>query len=219
VETVVRRIADWVVGLRFDDLPPEVVERAKLCILDQLGVQLRGATLPWVRPALELARSLGARPESTIVLHGERTAAPYAALANATFGHSCEYDDSHFHTGHPGVCTIPVALALGERGRASGADVIAAVVAGYQAMVLACGPVHHRTLELGWHGTKVGGVFGAAAVAARLLGLDAAQTAEALAVAASEASGTMEYDRSGGEVKRVHAGLAARSGMEAALPG
>jgi 2-methylcitrate dehydratase PrpD len=83
--------------------------------------------------------------------------------------------------------------------------------------VVSCAPIHRAKLRLGWHPMKVAGVFGAAATAAKLLGLGTERTAHALAIAASEASGTMEYDQSGGEVKRVHAGFAVRSGIEAAL--
>jgi 2-methylcitrate dehydratase PrpD len=150
-------------------------------------------------------------------MHDARMPAPYAAMVAATFGHSCEYDDSHFLCGHPGTCVIPAVLALGEPRHVSGMVALAAIVAGYEAMVLGIGPVHPTTMATGWHGTKVGGVFGTAAAAAALLDLDATTTAHALAVAGSEASGTLEYDRSGGEVKRAHPGMAARSGVEAAL--
>jgi 2-methylcitrate dehydratase PrpD len=84
-------------------------------------------------------------------------------------------------------------------------------------MVLAIGPVHHSFASTGWQGTKIGGVFGAAATAAHLLGLGQDQAAHAIAIAGAEASGTLEYDRSGGEVKRFYPALAARSGIEAAV--
>ena len=215
--SVAARIAEEAAGLDFATLPASVVSFAKLAVMDQLGVQLRGATLPHVAPGLQLVRGMESRPESSIVYHGGRAAAPYAAYVNALFGHSCEFDDSHFWTGHPGVCTIPVAFAFAERQGSSGREVLTAIVAGYQAMVEACGPIHHSTLTSGWHGTKVGGVFGAAATAGKLLGLDEAQLAQALSIAGSDASGTMEYDQSGGEVKRLHPAMAARSGAEAAL--
>lgn len=216
-DTIARRLATWVVELKYEDLPPVVVQRAKQCILDQLGVQMRGSTLPQVQPVSLLVHAMGGSPEATVVRQARKTSVAYAAYVNGTFGHSCEFDDSHFHCGHPGVCVIPAALALAEREGASGKDLITAVVAGYQAQAASVGPIHHGTLALGWHGTKVGGVFGAAAAAAKLLRLDVEQTAQALSVAASEASGMMEYDQSGGEVKRVHAGAAARSGVQAAL--
>jgi 2-methylcitrate dehydratase PrpD len=217
MESIAERLAGDVTALTFERLPPAVVEKAKQCLLDHLGVALLGATLPNVSPALRVVRDMGGRPESTIVYFGDRTTPAYASFVNATFGHSCEFDDAHWLGGHPGVCTIPVALALGERFHLGGKDVITAVVAGYQATVVSCAPIHRAKLRLGWHPMKVAGVFGAAATAARLLGLGSERTAHALAIAASEASGTMEYDQSGGEVKRVHAGFAVRSGLEAAL--
>jgi 2-methylcitrate dehydratase PrpD len=217
MESIAERLAADVTGLTFEKLPLAVIEKAKQCVLDHLGVAMLGATLPNVRPALSLVRGMGGRPESTIVYFGDRTTPAYAAFVNATFGHSCEFDDAHWLGGHPGVCTIPVALALGERSHLGGKDVIAAIVAGYQATVVSCAPIHRAKLRLGWHPMKVAGVFGAAATAAKLLGLGSERTAHALAIAASEASGTMEYDQSGGEVKRVHAGFAVRSGLEAAL--
>jgi 2-methylcitrate dehydratase PrpD len=211
------RLATWIVALRDEALPPLTVQRAKQCILDQLGVQLRGATLPQVQSVQKLVQGMGGSDQATVVHHGFKTSVPYAAYLNGSFGHSCEFDDSHFHCGHPGVCVIPAALAVAEHRHASGRDLITAVVAGYQAQAVSVGPIHHGTLRLGWHGTKVGGVFGAAATTAKLLRLDIGQTAHALSVAASDASGTMEYDQSGGEVKRLHAGSASRAGVQAAL--
>lgn len=214
--TLAERQAEWITSLTYDDIPAEVRDRAKLLMLDYLGVARLGLTLPQVKPATYLLEALGTRPEAT-VLGGGKAAAPYAAYANATFGHSCEFDDSHFDCGHPGVCIIPAVLAVGERTGASGRDLLTAMVAGYQAMVWSMGPINRRTLDIGWHGMKVGGVFGAAAAAAKLLGLSAEQTTHALAIAGSDSSGTMEYDQSGGEVKRFHAGMASRAGVEAAI--
>lgn len=215
--TISNQLGSWIVDLTFDDLPTDVIKRAKQCLLDQFGVQIRGATLPQVQSVRQLVDAMGGAPESTVAFYGSRTSAPYAAYVNGTFGHSCEFDDSHFHCGHPGVCVIPAALAVAERQHSSGRELLVAVVAGYQAQTASIGPIHKGTLTLGWHGTKVGGVFGAAAAAAKLLKLDAEQVASAISVAASDASGTMEYDQSGGEVKRLHAGSASRSGVQAAL--
>jgi 2-methylcitrate dehydratase PrpD len=215
--TPVEQLAIQLLNISYASLPAEVVARAKDCLLDQLGVQLRGATFAHVQPALRVARRLGAAPQSTVVLHGDRAAAPLAAFVNASFGHSCEYDDAHFLCGHPGVCTIPAALAFAEASQASGKDLIRSIVAGYQAAALSLAPVHDDTLALGWHGMKLSGVFASAAAAGVLLGLDADQMTNALAIAASEAGGTMEYDQSGGEVKRLHAGMASRSGTMAAM--
>lgn len=215
-DTLVVRQARWIEALGYEQLPDHVAQLAKLLLLDFLGVALRGATLPHVRPVEALLDLLGPAPEGVTVIGGRRASPPYAAYANATYGHSFEFDDAHFDCGHPGVCVIPAALAVGEQVGANGQALITAIVAGYQAMAAIMGPINRRTLDIGWHGMKVGGVFGAAAAGGKLLGLDAQQQANALAIAASDCSGTMEYDQSGGEVKRFHAGMACRAGVQAA---
>ncbi len=214
--TLAGRQAKWIAKLTYGDIPEDVRDRARLLLLDFLGVARRGTTLPQVEPVRALLADLDTAPQASLVGGGKATAA-YAAYANGTFGHSCEYDDAHWSCGHPGVCVIPAVLALAEREGSDGKAILTAIVAGYQAMVWSMGPINRRTLDIGWHGMKVGGVFGAAAGAAKILGLDLLQTANALAVAGSDASGTMEYDQSGGEVKRFHAGMATRAGLEAAI--
>lgn len=215
--TLAERQAVWIDALSYDIIPQEVLKRARQLLMDFLGVARLGATLPQVAPARMLLDIMATRGEATVIGGGDRASAPYAAYANGTFGHSCEYDDAHFDCGHPGVCVIPSALAMAERLGSTGQELLVAIVAGYQSMVWSQGPVNRRTLDIGWHGMKVGGVFGAAAAAAKLLRLTPQQTANALAIAGSDSSGTMEYDQSGGEVKRFHAGMASRAGVQAAL--
>ncbi|MFB7495822.1 MmgE/PrpD family protein [Streptomyces sp. NPDC056161] len=209
------RIAAWVTALRYDDLPTEVVERTKLLILDQLGLQLRGATLPNIQPVLELADRQPGKAEATLSHSGARSTVSQVAWVNGTLGHSAEYDDAHAQAWHTNSAVIPAVLALAEREGTSGRDVITAVVAGIQVMGL-LGAATPQMVAIGWHGSKVLGVYGAAAAAGKILGLTTAQLTHAFGVAGSDAGGAMEYDRSGGEVKRLHAGLASRSGTEAA---
>lgn len=213
--TLSGRIAKWVTALRYDDLPEEVVERTKLLILDQLGLQLLGATLPNVRPVLRLADAQPGKAEVTLAHSGTRTTVSQAAWVNGTLGHSAEYDDAHPLAWHTNSAVIPAAFALAEREAASGRDLITAVVAGIQVMGL-LGAALPKMVTIGWHGSKVLGVYGAAAAAGRILGLTPAQLVNAFGIAGSDAGGGMEYDKSGGEVKRLHAGSASRSGLEAA---
>ena len=213
--TLSGRIATWVTALRYEDLPEEVVERTKLLILDQLGLQLRGATLPNVQPVLRLADSEPGKAEATLAHSGARTTVSQAAWVNGTLGHSAEYDDAHPLAWHTNSAVIPAALALAERTNASGPDLITAVVAGIQVMGL-LGAATPTMVTIGWHGSKVLGVYGAAAAAGRILSLTPAHLVNAFGIAGSDAGGGMEYDQSGGEVKRLHAGSACRSGLEAA---
>lgn len=216
-EPLAVRLAGTAAATSITDMPADVVAITKQLVLDQLGLQLRGATLPNVAPVARLVVAAGGTPESTVVGTGTRTSAPYAAYANGTFGHACQYDDSHQLAWHPGSCVVPTVLALAERERRTGADAITAVIAGTQVMAVLGAAATPAMQRLGWHGAKVLGVFGAAVGAGLMLGLTVDQLAQAIAIAASDSAGTMEYDHGGGEVKRLHAGSAARAGCEAAM--
>ncbi|MEO3745061.1 MmgE/PrpD family protein [Plantactinospora sp. B5E13] len=213
--TVAARLAHRVTGLRFDDLPAEVVEHTKLLILDQIGVQVLGTTLPNMQPIRRAAAAVPGPGQSTVT-GGGLTDAAQAAYVNGALGHSCEYDDAHAAAWHTSSTVVTAALALAEREGVDGREVITAVAAGVQVMGVLGAVTTGGMVAAGWHGSKVLGVFGAAAAAGRILGLSPAELTEAFGIAGSDASGTMEYDRSGGEVKRLHAGSAARAGVEAA---
>jgi len=215
--TVSEQLASWVVGLNYGDLPADVTAMTRRLVLDQLGLQLRGSALPNVQPVRAVATALGGRGEATVTGSSIPVSAPQAAWVNGTLGHSAEYDDAHMSAWHTSSAVVPAALAAAEREGRSGRELISAVVAGVQVMGILGSVAGGGMLARGWHGSKVLGVFGAAAAAGSILGLDAAQMANAFGIAASDAGGTMEYDRSGGEVKRLHAGAAARTGVEAAL--
>ncbi|KQX44648.1 MmgE/PrpD family protein [Paenibacillus sp. Root444D2] len=160
--------------------------------------------MPNVQPVRRLAESIKAVPESTVALGIARTSAATAAYINGTFGHICEYDDAHMLAWHTSSAVLPAALALAERDNASGRDLITAVVAGVQVMSLLGAVTGAGMQASGWHGSKVLGVFGAAAAAGKVLELTELEITNALGIATSDAGGTMEYDQSGGEVKRLH---------------
>lgn len=199
------RTAAWVCDLTYEALPPRVVDLAKACVLDQIGVQIFGATLAHAQAPYRMVQAMGAAPESTIAFHGTRTVAPYAACVNAVFASGCELDDGNPAAGHGGSPVIPTTLAFAELRGCSGRDIVRAVVAGYQVMAHVGIPIRLGMHRGGWHGVKVLGVFGAAAAASTMLGLGHEQTAHAIAIAASEASGTTEYDRVRPEWRRGEA--------------
>jgi len=211
------RLANWVTALDYNHLPPRVVEMAKLLVLDQLGLQLRGTTLPNVQPERRLVDAMRAAPQSTAAGSATRTVAPYAAFVNGTLAAGIEFDDVHMYAAHIGSAVVSTALAFGEHTGASGQDVITAVTAGAQVMSLLGATTVTDLTRAGWHASKILGTFGAAATAGKLLGLTTGQLTNALGIAGSDATGTMEYELGGGEVKRMHAGSAARLGSQAAL--
>jgi len=217
-DTVAQRLAKWVAGLRYEDLAPDVVQQAKRCLLDTLGVEIRGATLPWVQPVYRFVRSMGGAPEATIAFHGDRTVAPYAAYANSTFSYSCELQHhGSFGSAHTGVIVVPTVQALGEMLDIDGKQIIVAMAAGYEVQGRLGAALFKPVFKRHFHPQGVFGPFSAAAAAGRLLGLDEERIAHAFAIAGSHASAILEYDQAGGEVKRIHGAIAARSGIQSAF--
>lgn len=216
---ITRHLAEWVAGLRLEDIPDEVTGHAKLALLDTLGCGLFGSTLPWGQTVIRFARRLGRNGEATVWGDGSLLPAANAALANGTLVHAFEMDD--LHAGgvlHPGSVTATAAIALAERrerGRkvsVEGRRVLEALIAGYEVgarIGLACG---YAKLKKGFHPAATTGVFCAAAAASRILNLDAEATQDALGTAGTQAAGLMA-SQYGSMVKRMHMGLAAQSGI------
>jgi 2-methylcitrate dehydratase PrpD len=208
-------IAAWVARTSLDEMPPEVRRAAQAACLDTIGVILAGAPEPVTRLVAEVLAEEGARPAASQLGGPLRTSVEGAALLNGISGHALDYDDvSRSAHGHPSVVVLPAVLALAEARCASGRALLEAYVVGVEVMATlgqVAGAHHYR---LGWHATSTLGTLGAAAAAGKLLGLDAAGVAHALALAASESSGSRR--NFGTMAKPFHAGHAARCGVHAA---
>ncbi len=200
-------------GLRFTDLPREVVEVANQCFLDWFGCALAGSREPLVG---FLVDELGTAPGPCSIVGLKRTTSSYsAALINGAAGHALDFDDTHTTmNGHPTAPLLPAVLALAEELGTSGADALTAYVVGQEVqgrIGAVLGPEHYAK---GWHQTSTVGVFGAAAACSWLLGLDAPSFGNALGIAASSASGLKA--NFGTMTKPLHAGQAAERGLLAA---
>src|SRR5215510_557822 len=214
-----RRLATFVAGARFEDVPAEIVEKAKRHILDTLGAGLAGATSEEAKRA-HAALLVTDAPGPTIVWGTHHKLSPRnAALTNGTAAHAFELDDTG-GCDHSGAVVLPAALASLEIAKrpVSGAEFILAIVLGYDVarrVLDSFGgyPAHN---EPGWHSTGTCGTFGAAAAAARILALDADKTAAAISTAASFSSGLWAFIHDGAMTKRLHAGRAAEGGLLAA---
>lgn len=212
------RLGAYIADLRYEDLPAEVVTKAKECVLDALGCCLFGVTRPWTRIVLDMILEQGGVPQASIPGTGYRTSVSQAVLVSSTAGHGFELDDIHAAAHlHPGSLCVPVALALGEwRNDPDGRALLAAIVAGYE-VGLRVGLAATGSLFLrGYHFQGTCGVFAAAATAAHLLKLDGEQARHALGIAGSQAAGLMAAQE-GAMAKRLHAGRAAQSGVYGAL--
>ncbi|HEX5278531.1 MAG TPA: MmgE/PrpD family protein [Micropepsaceae bacterium] len=211
------RMAEFVAGLTFEAIPPEVIARIKLLILDSLGCALFGARLEWSRILCETLAAVDSTPACGVWGTGLRLSAPHAALANGTLVQSFELDDVHRQgVLHVGAVALPPLLAVAELRGMTGRDFLRAAVAGYEIgprVGMCMGPQH---LVQGWHSGATVGVFSAAASASAALQLPAAKIIHALGIAGTQASGLMAA-QFGSMVKRMHAGRAAQSGLYAAL--
>jgi 2-methylcitrate dehydratase PrpD len=212
-----RGIAEFVSGLRYDAVPGEVRERAKLLMLDALGCALYGARLEWCRILQRTLAKLDRSTDCAVWGTKQRLSAPHAALVNGTQVQGFELDDVHRQgVLHVGAVVLPALLAVAELRRMSGREFLTAAVAGYEIgprVGLCMGQEH---IGQGWHSGATLGVFSAAAGAARGLKLDADRTVHALGIAGTQASGLMAAQY-GAMVKRMHAGRASQSGLYGAL--
>lgn len=211
-------IAGFVSGLRYEDIPGEVIERIKLLILDSLGCAVFGAGLPWSRILMDTLGAVDTTPGCTLWGTGRRLSAPHAALVNGTLVQGFELDDVH-RVGvlHVGAVTLPAVLAVAElRPGMTGRELLTAAVAGYEIgpRVGMCMGQEH--IGQGWHSGATVGVFSACAGAARALRLAPAQAVHALGIAGTQSAGLMAA-QFGAMVKRMHAGRSAQSGLYGAL--
>lgn len=213
-------LADWVTGFAPERLTAADLAQLRVLLIDHAGVALRGMALPWGRALTAYARPY--RGQGQCRIFGTPLTVPpgIAGLVNATAAHGMELDDTHDESiTHPGAVVIATALAMGMAEHRTGAEVLAAIAVGYEAMArvgMATGAGH--ILEHGWHPTALFGGFGAAATAARLLRLDADGLMDAWGLMLSMAGGSMQFsqDPARTTVKRLHGGYGAHNGIMAA---
>jgi len=213
-----RALAQFAADLTYDKVPPSVIERIKLCLLDTFACGLFGSSLPWTRIVADFARDLGEEQESTVWGCHFKVSAPNAALANGTAVHSFELDDLHKTSiVHPGGIAITPALAMAEHiGGCDGKEFLTAVVAGYEVAIRVGMSVGTSHLQRGFHPTGTNGTFGAGAAAGKILKLDTEKMIHDLGISGTQAAGLMAAQYSA-MVKRMHAGRAAQSGIYGAL--
>jgi 2-methylcitrate dehydratase PrpD len=210
-------LAAHVATTRFQDLPPATVAATKRDLQDTIGCALGGSGAPGIAELLRLYRRWGGAGEAGLLLVGGRLPAPQAAFIHAAMAHALDFDDTYDRGGsiHPGASVLGAVLATADLlGGVTGADMILAATLGLDVanrIALAA------TVDRGWHRTAAIGVFGATAVAGKMLGLSAAQLHHAFGIALSQASGSRQCIIDGALTKRLQAGHAASAGILSAL--
>ncbi len=215
---IAARLAEFTSGLRAGSLPQAVRDDARRRLEDTVGVCLAGSRLDYAPIVAGLAGEQGGAPQAHTIGFGQQLPAPLAGFVNAALAHGPDYDDTHsLAMVHISCLVVPAALAMGELVGASGAEVAVAMVAGAEVGLRIGAAAPHRFHLRGLHATGIMGPFAAAATGARVLGLDASQTANALGLAGSQAAGLRQSSQDGSWVKRLHPAWAVQSGLTAAL--
>lgn len=189
------RLAAHIAGARFEQLSTQAVRMTRLSLLDALGVTLAASGLgEGVAAFAQVARDTGGRPEASVIGFGFRTSSLAAALANGAGAHTLDFEDAYDGAPiHPNAACVPVALALAERLDTSGQGILTALAVGCDLICRLGLALKVNPDEAGWYPPPILGAFGAAATAARLLGLDADQTADALALTLNQATATAQF--------------------------
>lgn len=210
-------LAEHVCGTGFGDLPSATRAATRNDILDTFGCILGGSGEPGIAELTRVLGGWGGAEQSQVILRQWRLPAPQAALLNGSMAHALDFDDTLDHGGsiHPGASVLAAGLAISDLlGGVSGEQLLLAVAVGLD---VSCRVALASTVDRGWHRTAAMGVFGAAAAAGKLVGLDAGQMVNALGIAFSQAAGNRQCILDGALTKRLQAGQAASSGVLAAL--
>lgn len=217
IPTLAQRFAAFTTTLAAQAIPDDAIERAKLNILDALGIGLASSTYDFAERTARGLREIGDAGDSPVLGRGDRLALRDAMLLNGVLVHGLDFDDTHGDSVvHCSASAVPLMLGVGHARGASGREALAAYLVALE-LDARIGRVARGTLQRkGWHPTGIIGAFGCAAAASRLLGADAAACAHALGITLSMASGNLEFLTDGAWTKRLHPGWAAVCGYTAA---
>ena len=213
---ITKRIAEYVTATDIEDFPPDAIEAAKGAIMDCLACTLAGSRESLSDILCRYVAAEGSALIASVVGRGFRTSAANAALLNGAMAHALDYDDiTQITKTHPTAVLLPASLAVAEEFGASGKDMLLGYMSGFE-VACAVGESLSEAYydDLGWHPTGPLGAVGAAAAASRIMALDPEQTAMAVSLAASQASGLRQ--NFGTMTKPFHAGDAARAGVVSA---
>lgn len=214
-EEFARVYAEFSSSLSASALPHSALNAAKTNLFDTLACAIAGSSAPGVHDVAELVRQWGGASEASIWGSADRVPAHHAAWVNGMMAHARDYDDTHDAAVlHAGVSVVPAALAAAElNGDATGADLLAGIAAGLELISRLGVGTTIGIIESGFIYTSLFGYFGATAAAARVMGLNAEETINALGVAYSQAAGTHQVTRDAALTKRMQPGFAAKAAL------
>ena len=211
---ITEKLASIIVDTSYDNLPDEVILKAKQCFIDFLGVALAGSKIP----SSVAVKNIFRNGNGSSVLGSNNVGFIDASLVNGVFAHSLDLDDGHrFAQIHPGCSVIPAALSISENRNKTGDNFISSIVAGYQVSILMGMISNPEHRNLGFHSTGTCGTFGAAAASCKAIDLEYEGIVNALGLAGTQTAGLLESDHAGSAGKHLHAGKAAQAGVISAI--
>lgn len=211
-------LAEFLVNQKYEDLPKETIEKVKFYTTDVMGCIIGASNGPQAQILIDVMKSEGGNPHSTVFAHGFKTSVMNAAMANGTMGHTFDFDDDHREgTMHPSVAVFPAVFALGEKLGVTGKEFLRAFILGLEVMIRMGESLLGKSYYQGFHPTGTCGVFGAAAGCSVLMGLDPVRTKYALGIAGSFSAGTQECTGEGAWQKPLQAGHPAWGGVLASF--
>lgn len=215
--TISERLGLFAAELSFADLPSPVVEHAKRCLLDSIGIAFASGAYDFARRVLCALTSDNVGGTYPVIGFQERLGRRDSALFNGVLIHGLDFDDTHVPgVVHASASALPAAFAVGVEQHLSGRELLTGYVLGLEItsrLGMVAGGAFH---QVGFHPTGLVGIFGAATLAARLRGLSPRATALAQGIAGSMAAGSLEFLESGAWTQRMHPGWAAGAGLVAA---
>lgn len=213
------KIVQFIAETGYEQIPEEAVRIAKNALLDWVGVTIAGSNEPAARIICEQVRRMKAVGEAGVIYKAFQTSADLAAWANGTASHSLDYDDTFANEAafnfHPTAPILSAVLALGEKLKASGREILASYIVGIEVEYRIGAAIGSYASDTGWHSTPVVGTMGAVAASSRILRFNKEQAQMALGIAGSLAGGLLQ--NFGTMTKPLHAGNSARNGVVAAL--
>jgi 2-methylcitrate dehydratase PrpD len=211
-----KKICDFILNTRYEDLPEKAIENAKGRILDSIGCGIAGTTEETGVIVKKFLVDNGGNEQATVINSKIKSSLTSSAFANGILMHSMDYDDNSMPAmAHTTTCVLPAALAVGQYVGASGKDILLAYIIGHEVFNKVAACLTTECWYKGFHGTGIFGAFGSVAAAGKLLGLNEDEMTRALGIAASSFTGIKQ--NMGSMTKPYHAGRAAESGVRACL--
>jgi 2-methylcitrate dehydratase PrpD len=216
MRTYAEQFGDFTANLKFNDIPQSLVDTIKLHILDILGICLADSTLPYAQIVMNITRSDGGKPESTVISFGDKLPAKKAAFINGCLAHGYHFDDVHIEAiVHPAAVIVPTVFALSQKEGTDGKTIITAIMAGME-LIIRLGLAAPGMVRRGIDPNPACGIFAAAAASGKVYNMNPDEIATAMGICGVMSSGSMEWEADGSWTSSIQAGWAAQGGILAA---